>query len=467
MSTIININIGGSPLFPNESGERAFKYLPNPEPIAVTVEEFDFLSEREFTPRYYVGLTPIPDQVFARAKNCKKGQACGNSCISLAKTCKKNLTPGQKPAAKNAWVKTKSKKSSGAAESATQAGKGAVETAKVKPAIDQALETAKNKGGKLALLDKPKAEQTINAPRFAGDRQIEIDKKYNSENPTDKDIAGWKEETIKNYARTEALESVVAMGTLFEAFPVEKYVAPYLDKVKDEASFTEAYVALKAVEDGKRKIVKDGKTYTGKDVEYWQAQLKPFPEEVKKYEQSKKILDNPKKTEAQKAKAQKEIDKYEANLQRLEDLAVKHQQNFLKRQSDKAFVRDLAKEEWAKWSPDVRADATDSLREYNTSGKSSIHKELRQEGKDWFAQHVERMVAPDFYFGNGTKPEDAIRTRLMGKTKADVLGDPQTKAELKKTFKDWATQNHPDKGGDTALFQTVSAKYNEMLSYLN
>ena len=149
MPTIININIGGSPL-PNQPGERSFRYLPDPEPIPVEGDEFDFLSEREFTPRYYVGLTPIADQIFTRAKNCKKGQACGNSCISLAKTCKKNLMVAQKPAAKNAWVKTKGKKSSGAAESATQAGKGAVETAKVKPAIDKAMEDAKSKNKQAA-----------------------------------------------------------------------------------------------------------------------------------------------------------------------------------------------------------------------------------------------------------------------------------------------------------------------------
>ena len=110
MPTIININIGGSPLLPNQSGERAFNYLPDPEPIPVVVEEFDFLSEREFSPAYYAGLTPIADQIFTRAKNCKKGQSCGNSCISLAKTCASDLKPPQKPPAIAAQKATKSNK---------------------------------------------------------------------------------------------------------------------------------------------------------------------------------------------------------------------------------------------------------------------------------------------------------------------------------------------------------------------
>jgi hypothetical protein len=98
MPTIININIGGSPLLPSP-GDRAFKHIPT-------------LPIRAFTPTYFDGLTPIPDQIFTRAKNCKKGQACGNSCISLAKTCANNLTPAQKLPANKVVAKTVSKSKS-------------------------------------------------------------------------------------------------------------------------------------------------------------------------------------------------------------------------------------------------------------------------------------------------------------------------------------------------------------------
>jgi hypothetical protein len=255
----------------------------------------------------------------------------------------------------------------------------------------------------------------------------------------------------------------VASGTLFESFPVEKYTAPYMDKVRDEASFTDAYVALKSIEDGTRKIVKDDKIYTGKDIEYWQVQMRPFPEEIKKYEQATRVLGNSKKTDDQKAKAQKEIDKYNANLQRLESLAQKHQQNFIRRQTDKNYVRALAKEDWKKWSPDVRQDAEDAIRRFNTKGKTSVDKEIRKDGREWLNHHVERIVAPDHYFGEGTSPEDAIATRLMSNSRAGVLGNPQTKAELKKAFITFSKTNHPDRGGDTALYQSVSAQYRELL----
>jgi hypothetical protein len=103
MSTIININIGGSPLLP-DSGNRAFEYFPR---SPVTVEDFDYQELRAFTSAYFAGLTPIPDQVFTRAKNCEKGQACGSSCISRLKVCRKRLGSWiQKQKAKKAQDKT-------------------------------------------------------------------------------------------------------------------------------------------------------------------------------------------------------------------------------------------------------------------------------------------------------------------------------------------------------------------------
>ena len=102
MATIININVSPS-LLP--SGNRAFG---RSEPLPVKVEP---IPNRAFFPVYFDDLTPIPDQIFTRAKNCKKGQACGNSCISLSKTCRKDLTPAQKAPAKEAKTQTKTKKS--------------------------------------------------------------------------------------------------------------------------------------------------------------------------------------------------------------------------------------------------------------------------------------------------------------------------------------------------------------------
>lgn len=48
-----------------------------------------------------------------------------------------------------------------------------------------------------------------------------------------------------------------------------------------------------------------------------------------------------------------------------------------------------------------------------------------------------------------------------------VLGQPveATPAELKQAWRDWAAENHPDKGGDTARFQAVSGLYQEALKY--
>ena len=456
MTTIININVGGMPL----NQERAVPVIETRslEP------GFDFLSEREFTPRYYLGLTPIPDQIFTRAKNCKKGQGCGGSCISLSKTCRKTLTSGQKGAAKNAWVATKGKKSSGMAEGAMKAGKGDVEAAKVKPGIDKAIEEAKskNKGGALAVLDKKKAEQTINAPRFEGDRQAEIDKKYASDKPTSKDVDAWTKETIANITRPEARDMVVAQSMLFDAFPGDKKLANYMDKVKDEATFVEAYVALNAMAEKKRGFTKDGKTYTPADVDYWRMNFAQDPDVKKKYEQAQRIINDPKKTEERKAKAQKVIDKFEAKEKEMEVLAQKRAAEFVARQNDPMLQRQVAKEAW-----DGSVGFAQSRFDESLKGLSSKKPEERGKAKTFFEGHVSHTVAPDNLFGYGTNPEEAIRTRLRGKSKNNVLGEPKTKAELKKAFKDFALKNHPDKGGDTALFQAVSAQYNEMLSYLD
>lgn len=54
-----------------------------------------------------------------RAKNCKKGIACGNSCISKGKTCKKTLTPAVQQLVPPAKAKTKKAPASKKSPSAT------------------------------------------------------------------------------------------------------------------------------------------------------------------------------------------------------------------------------------------------------------------------------------------------------------------------------------------------------------
>lgn len=75
----------------------------------------------------YEGLTPL-DILQHRAvsggkpkgKQCKKGQVCGNSCISMAKTCRKGLNGAQKEKAKTVKAKTSSKGKGGAATKETE-----------------------------------------------------------------------------------------------------------------------------------------------------------------------------------------------------------------------------------------------------------------------------------------------------------------------------------------------------------
>jgi lambda family phage portal protein len=55
----------------------------------------------------------LPPTSEKRAKNCKKGKACGNSCISQAKQCRKDLSPAATAASKDPVAKNAGKKGQG------------------------------------------------------------------------------------------------------------------------------------------------------------------------------------------------------------------------------------------------------------------------------------------------------------------------------------------------------------------
>lgn len=107
MSVVINFNFGSgkSPALP-EVRQRSLDiqpehYSPGPEMVRYLV---------------YEGLTPLDilqhravGSGKAKGKQCKKGQACGNSCISATKTCQKGLNGAQKEKAKTVKAKTAAK----------------------------------------------------------------------------------------------------------------------------------------------------------------------------------------------------------------------------------------------------------------------------------------------------------------------------------------------------------------------
>ncbi len=56
---------------------------------------------------------------------------------------------------------------------------------------------------------------------------------------------------------------------------------------------------------------------------------------------------------------------------------------------------------------------------------------------------------------NANKRKDALNTLGMGHLNLENMS-PADKAALRKSYLQWSRKNHPDKGGDTALFQSVS-----------
>jgi hypothetical protein len=109
-------------------------FVPRVVPVAETrqrdleIEPQSYQLEPESI-RYliYEGLTPLDIFQYRESsqgkgkagKQCKTGQACGNSCISKTKTCRKGLNGAQKQKAKTAKSKTTAKGKSAEADAIT------------------------------------------------------------------------------------------------------------------------------------------------------------------------------------------------------------------------------------------------------------------------------------------------------------------------------------------------------------
>lgn len=114
-NVVINLNFGGSRTIGPVSGVRQRSLAIEPESHPLEPEMVRYL--------IYEGLTAL-DLFQYRAtakgkgkagKQCKTGQACGNTCISKTKTCKKGLSGAQQQKAKTAKAKTAAKGKAGMA----------------------------------------------------------------------------------------------------------------------------------------------------------------------------------------------------------------------------------------------------------------------------------------------------------------------------------------------------------------
>ena len=100
----------------------SFAQTYSPENFPTEPENNAPAGDVRFAARYLarsIGLTWIGNRSFYRAKNCKKGIACGNTCIAKNRVCKQNLSPAvatQVPPAK-----AKTKKAAGGATTAPAA----------------------------------------------------------------------------------------------------------------------------------------------------------------------------------------------------------------------------------------------------------------------------------------------------------------------------------------------------------
>ena len=140
----------------------SFAQTYSPENFPTEPENNAPAGDVRFAARYLarsIGLTWIGNRSFYRAKNCKKGIACGNTCIAKNRVCKQNLPPAV--AAQVPPAKAKTKKAAGGATTAPAAPAAPSAPAPAPDPADLLFGPKKPK--------KPKAKKTAPSPDTASD----------------------------------------------------------------------------------------------------------------------------------------------------------------------------------------------------------------------------------------------------------------------------------------------------------
>ena len=394
-----------------------------------------------------------------------QGVACGAGWIPRTKKCSPDKA---KLTSKEAKAKTVEKSRERAKlKGQVKAAKGQKPYVKPNPEQEQGGAIQK-KGGELARVAKEAPKEKTSS------KQQQIDEKYASDNPTDADADNWLKEAVDEYSRPDkkkaessALEEMKKTYGVHESFFAEG--SPEYDlakRVKDKDSFADAVLASDKRTTDYRESETGTQDYDWKSFSMWDGS-----QENKLKGAERRIKSG--KTEASRAKAQKEYDKLKT--QKEED--QKSSQAAADRQNAKrSKTPEQRKAEIAaavdKKSGEIYAER-EALHERVKKGNKKAIEEASREvvfGLDTF-DPLSVGGSKDYMDRAKKLYKGAIRAHLQevhrkGGGDAKALGLGKGKPELKdlrSAYRKAAMAAHPDRGGTREKFEQVRSAYERMM----
>jgi DnaJ domain len=370
-----------------------------------------------------------------KKKTCSKGISCGASCISATKVCKVKTTPSQKMQK----------------QQIVQEAGGAL----VAPA------------GKLASVGtKPDAE----SKGAKGDRKKSIndriDEKYASANPSDEDVANWVKERIN--AHFEPTPENIAQRSVAEArrnsrldeigrTDIEE--GKFSKRVRDRDSYAKARVAR---EDWGRK--NDSERVNARtDPEMW----------------FRAVRSEGRLSDAELSKVQGQVAKGSAAAQKK---LAKHNKAVAAEPAERARAQELA----AKNAKDQGQSKGERLKHHREEFDKIEAAQKQRMEKDWgpiqagrksalndakseaLAGEIPRRENPAKRGTYQPISDGDIKEHLteLAKKRDTQMFSGETKAELRKQYRDLAAKYHPDNQatGDEREFRRVTDAYNRKLT---
>lgn len=294
-------------------------------------------------------------------------------------------------------------------------------------------------------------------------RQAEIDTKYASSNPSDRDVNRWITESIRlNSANTPENITRLAAKRAFKEVAYGKAIL-YVGQVYDEDSFLRAFkVAMD-------KWVKtpanffDGGEHAPLSYEYWKENILSI--DRGKYREAKRVLNSTRTGEKAKAKAQKVIEDFLLREKEAKEIAKRQHKQILEHY--KNGFQDWGKEAYDSVIDKYKQEVSSILRAYNSN--DYVLKDLGRKGLEELLLFNIGSVSLSKKFQDlfQTSNHKMFREYLISKAPSNIghrfLGSPKNANELKAAFRAFAAKHHPDRGGDTQLFQSVAAYYNDLM----
>lgn len=294
-------------------------------------------------------------------------------------------------------------------------------------------------------------------------RQAEIDTKYASSNPSDRDVNRWITESIRlNSANTPENITRLAAKRAFKETAGGK-ASLYLGQVYDEESFLRAFKAVK--DDWAKTPVNfaNGNFYSPLSHEYWRENILSIDRQ--KYNEAKRVINSTRTGEKAKAKARKLIEDFPSKVEEAEVIA--------KRQHGQ--ILEHHKNGFQEWGKEAYHSVIDKYKEHASVLLDAYHsddyqlKELGRNGLELFLLYNIGSIPLSKKFQDlfQTSNHKMFREYLISKASSNIghrfLGSPKNANELKAAFRAFAVKHHPDRGGDTQLFQSVAAYYNDLM----